>query len=651
MKLLHLIGGLLLTLQVAAVPARFHIFRARMSDGTFQNIRFYGDENGSYYVNEEGFVVEKDANGRFYVTFERPHEVAEKRKVPGKRLGDLETAPIKSIGTPKIPVILVNFSDVKFSVANTDEKLVAYYDRYCNGTFDGNLYTGAGSSGAVRDYFVQQSDSLFLPQFEVIGPVTLTRPMSYYGQNGANGVKDINYREFTREALSLAVNRCSDFKDLFDNDGDGIVDLAFFIYAGLPESDPGVTEDAIWPKEMISPTTIGGITIAVSACCSELSKTSKGDEAAGIGTMCHEVSHSLGMPDEYDTRNVALGMSYWSLMDSGNFCNNGRTPCGMTAYERSFLNWRPLVTLKNSTTVRLRPLEAGGRGYKIVNEEEPNEYYILENRQAIGWDRGLSRLGHGMLVVHVDYNTSAWGNNALNTDETHQRMSFIPANNVYVGPKNAKSAVELLEALNGQLYPGTTGNTSLTNESTPASVVFQGGFMNKPITSVREMENGDIIFKYMPKGRLKCPVLRNAEDITFESFKLKWDVSENAMWYDIVVYGVDEDERRTENPVFRADSLNVPACIVTLDGFKYKRYVYSVSAMADDYEDSPFSVFGEVELPADGIGEIETGNKSEVKMYTMSGILVQPSDRDKLHPGVYIINEKGKTRKVIIKNQ
>ena len=58
-----------------------------------------------------------------------------------------------------------------------------------------------------------------------------------------------------------------------------------------------------------------------------------------------------------------------------------------------------------------------------------------------------------------------------------------------------------------------------------------------------------------------------------------------------------------------------------------------------------------MELPADGIGEIETGNKSEVKMYTMSGILVQPSDRDKLHPGVYIINEKGKTRKVIIKNQ
>ena len=38
------------------------------------------------------------------------------------------------------------------------------------GTRDGILYTGAGSRGAVRDYFAQQSDSLFLPEFEVIGP-------------------------------------------------------------------------------------------------------------------------------------------------------------------------------------------------------------------------------------------------------------------------------------------------------------------------------------------------------------------------------------------------------------------------------------------------------------------------------------------------
>ena len=154
--------------------------------------------------------------------------------------------------------------------------------------------------------------------------------------------------------------------------------------------------------------TINGVTVSVTACCSELSKGSSGNQPSGIGTMCHEVSHALGLPDEYDTNYTALGMSYWSLMDSGNYCDNGKTPCGLTAYERDLLGWRPLTVLERSTTVRLRPLEAGGVGYKVVNEANPDEYYVLENRQHVGWDNGLMKLGHGMLVVHVDYDETAW---------------------------------------------------------------------------------------------------------------------------------------------------------------------------------------------------------------------------------------------------
>ncbi len=40
MRLLHILGLLTLSAQIYAVPARFHVFRAQMSDGTFQNIRF-----------------------------------------------------------------------------------------------------------------------------------------------------------------------------------------------------------------------------------------------------------------------------------------------------------------------------------------------------------------------------------------------------------------------------------------------------------------------------------------------------------------------------------------------------------------------------------------------------------------------------------
>lgn len=639
MRLLHILGLLTLSAQIYAVPARFHVFRAQMSDGTFQNIRFCGDEYRSYYVNEEGFLVEKEESGCFRVTSLRPQDKEKTASVRAMRASSQDRVAIKPLGSPRIPVILVNFSDEKLTVTETARGIADYYDKYCNGTRDGILYTGAGSRGAVRDYFAQQSDSLFLPEFEVIGPVTLDKPMAYYGENSPSGAKDIRFSEFCSEALEQATTLVSDFKTRFDNDGNGTVDLAFFIYAGLPESDPGVTEDAIWPKEMIRPMTINGVTVSVTACCSELSKGSSGNQPSGIGTMCHEVSHALGLPDEYDTNYTALGMSYWSLMDSGNYCDNGKTPCGLTAYERDLLGWRPLTVLERSTTVRLRPLEAGGVGYKVVNEANPDEYYVLENRQHVGWDNGLMKLGHGMLVVHVDYDETAWKNNMLNTNATHQRMSFIPANNRYVGPYNAESSADLLNALGGQPYPGTEGNTALTNETTPASLVFTGTRMNKPITQIRELENGDIVLKYMPKGRLEAPVVETAVEVASNSFKFSWSPSENATFYTVKVYGISGDGQWTEHPVFIADSLSGTSCTVLLDDTSHQSYAYGVSALDDEYEDSEFSDYGYVRLTAD------------VEVYSLHGVLLARSREamSNLVPGIYVLRAEGKAVKVVIK--
>ena len=641
MRLLHILGLLTLSAQIYAVPARFHVFRAQMSDGTFQNIRFCGDEYRSYYVNEEGFLVEKEETGRFRVTSLRLRDKEKTATVRAMRASSQDRVAIKPLGSPRIPVILVNFSDEKLTVAETAKGIADYYDKYCNGTRDGILYTGAGSRGAVRDYFAQQSDSLFLPEFEVIGPVTLDKPMAYYGENSPSGAKDIRFSEFCSEALEQATTLVSDFKTRFDNDGNGTVDLAFFIYAGLPESDPGVTEDAIWPKEMIRPMTINGVTVSVTACCSELSKGSSGNQPSGIGTMCHEVSHALGLPDEYDTNYTALGMSYWSLMDSGNYCDNGKTPCGLTAYERDLLGWRPLTVLEHSTTVRLRPLEAGGVGYKVVNEANPDEYYVLENRQHVGWDNGLMKLGHGMLVVHVDYDETAWKNNMLNTNATHQRMSFIPANNRYVGPYNAESSADLLNALGGQPYPGTEGNIALTNETTPASLVFTGTWMNKPITQIRELENGDIVLKYKPKGRLEAS----------NSFKFSWSPSENATFYTVKVYGISGDEQWTEHPVFVADSLSETCCTVRLDDTGYQSYAYGVSALDDEYEDSEFSGYGYVQLPADAVRQVNAKDGANVEVYSLHGVLLARSREEmlNLNPGIYILRTEDKAVKIVVK--
>ena len=665
MRLLYLCGLLFFAVQAFAVPARMQIFRAKMSDGTYQNIRFCGDEYRSFYLSDDGCIVVRNQAGLYVKTGKRPEKESVRKRVGRTTgIGAVETAPIKSEGSPKIPVILVNFSDEKFSVADTPEEIAAYYDRYCNGTRDGVLYTGAGSTGAVRDYFAQQSDSIFLPEFEVIGPVNLDKEMAYYGQN-AGGSKDVHFTDFCNEALEKAMAVVSDFESRFDNDGNGTVDLAFFIYAGVPESDRGASPDAIWPKELVRPTVVNGITVSVMACCSELSVDETEEDAmgnitvtatmpAGIGTMCHEVSHSLGLPDTYDVNYKNLGMSYWSLMDSGNYCGNGQTPCGLTAYERDFLNWRPLQILEKSTTVRLHPLEDGGRGYKIVNDANPDEYYILENRQNIGWDSALGRLGHGLLVVHVDYDFSAWTGNQLNVDENHQRMTFVPANNRYVGPYNAQSSADLMNALGGQPYPGTSLNVALTDETIPASMVFTpvGGLMGKPVTQIRELENGDIVCKFMPKGVLDAPKNLNTDNVTSDGFVLTWTEVENAACYAVEVYGLSNEERAEEQLVFQNDSVYGSSCRIELEGTGgYESYTCRVRAMHNEYEDSPASEINDVKWDADAIGQTAMDNENEIEaVYSWNGILqtVSSAGMDELPKGLYILRTAKGVKKVIV---
>ena len=125
-----------------AVPAKRSYFKALMSDNTYEYIVFCGDENGSYYLTSDGFIAIPSTNSDYYIkTDQRPEDKRVDSVNPNKRgIGAIETAPIASIGSPKIPVILVNFSDLKLSVAADDEAINKYYDLYCNGTMDGILW-------------------------------------------------------------------------------------------------------------------------------------------------------------------------------------------------------------------------------------------------------------------------------------------------------------------------------------------------------------------------------------------------------------------------------------------------------------------------------------------------------------------------------
>lgn len=390
------------------------------------------------------------------------------------RVGSQKTAPLKSLGSPNIPVVLVQFSDLEFrsdvlvdGVEHSDANVNALYDKVFNGNGkDMELYTKAGSMGSVRDYFRAQSSGIFDPNFNIIGPVTLPEGYAYYGKNNG-GVKDVNIGAFYSTACKLAVNNYDIDWKVFDNDANGIVDMVFFIYAG--EGENGSDDiNTIWPKESGSSTKITYdedkvVTFGSYACTNELYL----DRIDGIGNICHELSHGLGLPDLYDYSYTLFGLDYWDLMDAGAYCNIGRVPSGYSAYERDFMGWRPLqdIALGEETTITLDPMTNGGYGYKLTDPEDPNHYYILENRQNISmtYDRylglvnnakaylGYSALGmtHGLMVTQVKYNATAWKNNTVNTG--HEYVTIIPAD----GKKLiCDYSEEYFTSMLGDLYPG-----------------------------------------------------------------------------------------------------------------------------------------------------------------------------------------------------
>ena len=105
-----------------------------------------------------------------------------------QKVGSTASAPLHCIGSPKVPVILVQFPDLPFTIGETDEIV--------NGLFNAHFNAGEGvmpgtSHFSVREYFRQQSDNQFTPDFDVIGPVTVSQSYTYYGKDRGKS-KDIN---------------------------------------------------------------------------------------------------------------------------------------------------------------------------------------------------------------------------------------------------------------------------------------------------------------------------------------------------------------------------------------------------------------------------------------------------------------------------
>ncbi len=396
------------------------------------------------------------------------------------------------IGQKRAIVILAQFPDKKFSFTDS-AKVKAEYERIlCE-----RNYNERYQNGSVRDYFNAQSYGKFDFLVDVAGPYTLPNNMEYYGKNDLSD-NDEHPGELIYHAIQAA-DKDVDFSK-YDWDGDGEVELIYVIYAGYSEAQ-GASSNTVWPHAWnleyanwgnthTANQIFDGVRLDQYACSSELYGT-RGKNVDGIGTICHELSHCFGLPDLYCTDNshTELCMDEWSVLDHGCYGNDGFCPVSYTAYERWMCGWLEPVELNSPKFVKqMNDLNLSGDAYIIYNDAHKDEYYVLQNIQQTGWSKYSP--GHGLLVIHVDYDADAWYYNEVNNQKKHLRVSPICAD-------NKRGAYDLA----GDTYPGTSNNTQLTDTSSPAATLFNKNadntmFMGKPITDIAE-NDGVISFTFM----------------------------------------------------------------------------------------------------------------------------------------------------------
>ena len=421
-----------LSLAAYAVPAKRGWQTRTQADGTTIEVQQFGDEFYHYMLNRDGKQV-REVNGMYVEVGDAPSkEVARARRAKGvarRQRKDVGTEPNLA---PKGVVILANFSNKSMQSGHTQ----ATFDELCN-SLNCTVNDGYPSAG---QYFADQSNGTYRPQFDVFGPVNLSRNVAYYGTDkpGQDEGDDQHATDAVVEACILANEQFTINWADYDSDSDGYVDFVYVIYAGKGQADGG-TSETIWPHNWsvesarqsgyctytATQCRVGGKKLDNYAMSGEISGSSLG----GIGTLCHEFGHVMGLPDLYDTD---YGTNYennltpndWNIMDGGSYNGDGHCPPNYDPWEKDFFGWLTPINLGN--TGQNLTLYANGtenqQTYQInasgtyVGPTTSGLRYYIENRQAVGWDAPLT--GHGLLIWKVNFNASAWENNAPNNSNT-----------------------------------------------------------------------------------------------------------------------------------------------------------------------------------------------------------------------------------------
>lgn len=346
----------------------------------------------------------------------------------------------------RLAVIVIEFADQKANemiAAKTWDE--AFFSRL---RYNEKNATGQPVFGSLHDYFREQSYGKFRLEGKVFEPVTVSKKRGDYAQGSGTANKTVPLVE----ALEKLATR--DGKEALQ-DFDGLA----FIYAGArvntnrgnlyyPHRGSLTHQGKRW-QYILGPE--GGTTME------------------HIGIFSAEFGKLLGLPElAARTENPGSeGLGVWCLMSDG-AGKNGK-PSHLGAWCKEQLGWiKPAVidpTMKQK--LLLSPVLKSPKEFlKVLVRHDGSEYFLLENRQAHGFDADLP--GQGLLVWRVV-------NNRPILEESHG----------VTGPAGPKVQLDLVP------FP-SKANRAFTPTTTPSSQSLTGGGFPVHLTNIQRLPDGRI---------------------------------------------------------------------------------------------------------------------------------------------------------------
>jgi len=357
--------------------------------------------------------------------------------------------------TMRAVVLLLEFWDNRAYGPVGVDATPEYFDTLFN-------YEGAWKSGSMRSFYKENSYDQFVFVADVYGWYLMDSTYDYYvDSNRGFGTYPQNAQGMVRHALELTDSEI-DFSQ-YDNDGDNYVDALIIVHAGpgYEETlDVTMIHSHKWNLDSTFTSDDGTYLFEYNMNPEESAGYYQPTyERINIGVFCHEFGHTLGLPDLYDTDYSSSGVGAWSLMASGSYNGDSKTPAHLDAWCKKEMGWIVPDVISESIIDHPFPeiITSGYAARLWTDGDSTNpEYFLIENRQRKGFDSQLP--GEGLLIWHVDETQGSNRNeyNYLVGLEQADGLFQLEAESHYGGDPNDS-------------YPGGLGKREFSEVTIPAS--------------------------------------------------------------------------------------------------------------------------------------------------------------------------------------